>query len=371
MKKVFARHVLNITSILLVSTLVFLATAAFAAKREKVLLDTDMVEGFDDGIAMLMLATSPKIDLIGVTTITGNTWQAEGTAYGVRQLEAINMAGKIPIVPGLHETLKTGRIAKIPAERAEMGKNFDDYVGAATRPNPTAWHKVYKKMYGKESKTKTLDMPAEDFIIQQVKKYPNEVTLVVIGPCGNIVKAIKKAPEIVPLVKKIVYMGGAFFVEGNVTPAAEFNWWFDPEAAKQCLRAPWKEQIILPLDACNHISFTDARYKGYINMTKNPIVKDILKRMYDVMEREMIKSHSAFVWDALSAAVTIDPSIIKKEVKLPVDINDTYSLSYGESMAFRGTPPKGAQKARIVLEINNARFWSDLAKTMKALPMPR
>ena len=64
---------------------------AGTSDRQKIILDTDMVELFDDGIAMMMLAKAPDIELLGVTVVAGNTWVPEGTAYAIRQLEAIGI----------------------------------------------------------------------------------------------------------------------------------------------------------------------------------------------------------------------------------------------------------------------------------------
>ncbi len=72
---------------LAVAALLLLVMPAFAAAKEKVLLDADMVESFDDGVAMILLANAPGIDLVGVTTLTGNSWVAAGTANAIKQLE--------------------------------------------------------------------------------------------------------------------------------------------------------------------------------------------------------------------------------------------------------------------------------------------
>ena len=65
-----------------------------------------------------------------------------------------------------------------------------------------------------------------DFIIEEVRKHPGELTIAEIGPCSNLALAVLKAPDIVPLIKRVIFMGGSFFKPGNVTPTAEFNWWF-------------------------------------------------------------------------------------------------------------------------------------------------
>ena len=77
--------------------------------RQKIILDTDMVELFDDGIAMMMLAKAPNIDLLGVTVVAGNTWVSEGTAYAIRQLEAIGITD-IPVLQGIRLPFAPNRV---------------------------------------------------------------------------------------------------------------------------------------------------------------------------------------------------------------------------------------------------------------------
>jgi len=109
---------------------------ATAQKKEKVILDTDMVEVFDDGVAMMMLAKAPNIDLLGVTIVIGNTWVPEGTAYGIRQLECVNRTD-IPIVPGIRQPIYPNRFETIKNERILFGIG-DAYVGAAGYPEPAS-----------------------------------------------------------------------------------------------------------------------------------------------------------------------------------------------------------------------------------------
>ena len=77
-----------------------------------------------------------------------------------------------------------------------------------------------------------MDQHAVNCIIDTVRANPGQVTIAAIGPCGNLALAVRMAPDIVPLIRRVVYMGGSFFQQGNTTPAAEFNWYFDPEAAR-------------------------------------------------------------------------------------------------------------------------------------------
>ena len=106
--------------------------------KEAVILDTDMVDLFDDGVAMLMLAKSPQIELIGVTTVIGNTWAETGTASALRQLEGINRLD-IPVAVGLNRLTRSGRIEYMATEKKMFGRGADPHLGAAGYPEPASW----------------------------------------------------------------------------------------------------------------------------------------------------------------------------------------------------------------------------------------
>jgi len=323
---------------------------------EKVLLDTDMVEIFDDGIAMMMLQFDPKIELLGVTTVVGNSWVADGTAFALRQLEAIK-ATHIPVAMGITRPLRPGRHETMPLERQLFGIGNDTWAGSFSYPEPESWEAYYRKAYGLAPTVQPIEQHAVDFIIEQVKKYPGQVTIAAIGTCTNIALAILKAPEIVPLVKRIVYMGGSFFSQGNSTPTSEFNWWADPEAAKIALRSPWKEQIIVGLDVCEKITFKKHEYKKVCSIVKNPVITEMLNRnelgtLYDQNE-----NYFQYIWDVIVAAIIMEPTLITEEVTLPVDICTDYGHAYGQSMAYKEQAPIGCQNARIILAVDEERLW--------------
>lgn len=324
---------------------------AEAAQKELVLLDTDMVDIFDDGVAMMMLAKSPDIKLLGVTVSTGNDWAQNGTASALRQLEAIGVTD-VPVVEGSTPKNIRKRLANLQAEIEQFGYGFDQYTGAAANVEPESWRAAYQARYHIEPTLKPLAASAEDFIILMVRAHPNEVTVVEIGPCTNLAAAIKKAPDIVPLIKRVIYMGGSFFQQGNVTPAAEFNIWFDPSAAKQVVRAEFKEQIFLPLDACEKVTIHRSDYDAWQRKVKSPIISELMTRKAQV---EFSGVDRRFIWDVLAAAVVLDSSLIVEDETMPVDVNDVYSPSYGETLAYR-TAPRGAQSARIVTAVDQFKL---------------
>ena len=338
----------------IVCLMLFGATAN-AQKKEKVILDTDMVEVFDDGITMMMLANAPNIDLIGVTIVVGNTWVPEGVAYAIRQLEVIEKH-HIPVVPGIRQPIYPSRFETIKNERVLFGIG-DAYVGAAGYPEPKSWETVYLQKYGSESKAKPLDMKAVNFIIEQVKKYPNEVSIIAIGTGVNLAMAVRMAPEIIPLIKRVIYMGGSFFKPGNTTPTAEFNWWMDPEAAKICLRSPFKEQIIVSLDVCEKMPFKKDRYEKLTGMIKNTDLKAMMKRNFLNTLYIEDPNYVHYIWDVIAGAIMIDPTLITEEVTRYVDVNSQFGFSYGQSVAFERNQPVGTQEARIVLTVDSDRLW--------------
>lgn len=349
--------------IIIVFILSFLAFFnAYGQEKEKVILDTDMVEAFDDGVAMILLANAPNIELLGVTTISGNSWVQMGTANALKQLE-IEEKGNIPVAMGLEYPLRPERHRVFKTERQLIGRGADLWVGSFGLEKPETWQSAYEKSYGEKPKLQPIDKHAVNFIIDTVRANPNEVTIASIGPLGNLAMAVRIAPDIVPLIKKVVYMGGSFFQPGNTTPAAEFNWYFDPEAAKIAVHSPFKEQIIFGLDVCEKVVFKKEHYDRFLKTLKDSPQAKILRNTFVGQSFENNPEFSHFVWDVLVAAYIIDPSLVVKEVSRFVDVNDQLGISYGQALAYPEEAPEGSQKARIIMEIDNNRFWDLLNDT--------
>lgn len=354
MKKRNTLSTLRITIVLATACATF---AVSAQTKEKVILDTDMVEIFDDGIAMMMLQKDPDIHLLGVTTVVGNSWVANGTAWTLRQLEAIK-ATHIPVAMGVTRPLRADRHERMALERQLYGIGHDTWAGSFGYPEPESWQAYYRQEYGIEPSFAPIDQHAVDFIIEQIKKHPGEVTIAAIGTCTNLALAIRKAPEIVPLVKRIIYMGGSFFRPGNVTPAAEFNWWADPEAAQITVRSPFREQIVVGLDACEKITFKKAEYEKVRTLVKNPIITEMLNRNVLVTLYGENDGYTHYIWDVIVAAIIMDPTLITDEVTLPIDVTTDYGHAYGQSLAYQTQAPLGARQARIIRNIDKDRLWA-------------
>ena len=336
------------------------AIPAMAAK-EKVLLDSDMVEAFDDGVAMLLLAAAPNVDLVGVTTLSGNSWVEQGTAYALYQLDQAGFKD-IPVAQGLVYPLRPNRHEGFAIERKSIGRGHDGWVGSFNLPKPTSWEAAYVDTYKASPTLKPINKHAVDFIIDTVRANPHEITVAAIGPCGNLALAVRKAPDIIPLIKRVIYMGGAFFQPGNITPAAEFNWFFDPEAAKIAVRSPFKEQIVLGLDVCEKVVFTRENYDRLLKTLGSHPLASILRKTFVGQSFGKDPKFTFFVRDVLVAAVIIDPTLITDSITTYIDVCDQVGQTYGQSLAYVGDPPFGAQKAVVVKEIDAKRFW-DLLNT--------
>src|SRR5262245_51030795 len=222
---------------------------ATAAAQEKVILDSDYTTIGDDGqvgVMAMQLHAQGAIDLLGITVVAGNQWLPQAVADALRAVERMGLGGTVGVYSGARYPLVH--------DYKTMTYERDLYnVGGSwyRRPEPPDGE-LTAPPDGFATSVKVQPQHAVNFIIDSVRKYPRQVTLLVIGPVTNIALAIRMAPEIVPLIKRIVYMGGAFEVRGNSTPAAEMNVWYDAEAARAVFRQPI-EQVFIPLDVTNTV----------------------------------------------------------------------------------------------------------------------
>ncbi len=334
---------------LVVAALLALAMPAKAA--DKIIFDTDFNTMGDDGQAFVMLAQSMragKVEVLGLTTVSGNQWVDQENADALRAVERMGMAGRIGVHPGSVYPLIHDQ-AGLAAEQTLFGKG---YSGAWKQPRPAPDQlKAPPDGFAKDKRPAAVD--AVDFIVDSIKKSPNEVTILAVGPLTNLALAFRKNPEIVPLVKRIVFMGGAVEVPGNVTPAAEFNWWFDPEAARIVLREPI-EHVVIPLDVTDKTRFGKAVYDK-VSASGTPVAA--------LFGAEYAKTFAgdpearAEVWDTVATAVLLDPSLITESKDLWIDVDTVFGPDYGRALGYAKSPPLGTQKAKVVKSIDEDRFW--------------
>jgi inosine-uridine nucleoside N-ribohydrolase len=339
-----------------------LAAPRSLAAQERVIVDADMGVLNDDAVALFMLLNTPNVEVLGVTIVPGNSWMENGTAAALRQLELIGRTD-VPVFMGVREPLMGNRQPWLEAEERIWGKS--EYLGAYARPRPESYLALDREPAIGYPTSKPAAEHAVDFIVRAVKAHPNEVTLFVLGPATNIALAIRKNPEIVPLVKRVYYMGGAIDVPGNTSPAAEFNWWFDPESVRITLRAPFQEQIVVPIDIAERVFYTKAEYDRIVGAPETPITK--LFRQLHGPRFERDGAARSFVWDALTAAIFLQPAIATKMDDRFLDVDVTYGPNYGRSIGYHQSRrrsldspadfPAGTQKVKVLMDIDRKAFW--------------
>ena len=224
--------------------------------REKVILDTDFTTSGDDGMVGIMAAqlhAQEVIELLGITVVAGNEWLPQEVAEALRAVERLGIAS-VGVYAGARYPL-VHDYRNLEQERAMWGVGGSWY----RRPEPAEGNLI-APFDGFAATTRVQGQHAVAFIVDTVKKYPHEVTLLAIGPLTNIALAIRMHPEIVPQIKRIVYMGGAFEVPGNTTPSAEMNIWYDPEAARIVVREPI-DQAFIPLDVTDTVPMNKALFE--------------------------------------------------------------------------------------------------------------
>jgi inosine-uridine nucleoside N-ribohydrolase len=339
-----------------------LAAAPDAAAQEYAIVDADMGVLNDDAVALFMLLNSPNVTVLGVTIVPGNSWMEHGTAAALRQLELVGR-NDIPVFMGVREPLMGNRQPWLEAEERLWGHS--EYLGAFGRPRPESYLALDRApAIGYPTSTPAAEH-AVDFLVRAIKAHPNQVTLFVLGPATNVALAIRKNPEIVPLVKRVYYMGGAIDVPGNTTPAAEFNWWFDPESVRITLRAPFREQIIVPIDIAERVYYTKAEYDRIAGAADTPITA-LFKQLHGPRFAKDPAARS-FVWDALTTAIFLQPAIATRLDDRYVDIDVTYGPNYGRSIGYHqsrrrslDTPadfPAGTQKVKVLMDVDRKAFW--------------
>jgi len=247
-----------------------------------ILLDCD--PGHDDAIALLLALASPELELLGVTSVSGNQTLEQTTANAIRVLE---FAGRtdLPVAAGADRPLVRDRFVASYVH-GETGLDGPDLPPA--RAQPVSRHAV-------------------DFLADKIRERDGAVTLVPIGPLTNVALLLALHPDARP--ERIVLMGGAV-AEGNVTPAAEFNIWADPEAAARVFGSGL-DVTMVGLDVTHRALFTSA-HVGRLAGRVGGMVAELL-RFYGHFHKEVYNFDGSPIHDAVAVAHVIRADLLKTE----------------------------------------------------------
>ena len=300
----------------------------------KLIIDCD--PGHDDAVAIMMAGNNPAFDLLGITTVRGNQSLEKTTRNALNVCQYLGI--DVPVCKG----------CAVPIVRDEppLQQNIHGESGL----DGPVFDELKKEIDSRS---------AIEFIIGQVRKYPGEVTIAITGPMTNAALALKVAPDIIPLIKQIVFMGGSW-TNGNVTPAAEFNIWADAEAAKIVVKSGIPI-VMMGLDITRKV-LCCAEIIERMEKIKNPA-----SRLFADLMRFFCKSQKAvYGWeggplhDPTTIAYLIDPSVITtKDMYTEIE---TEGASYGRTNCNPFLVDGAGNHVyepnmKVSVEINAGRFW--------------
>ena len=270
----------------------------------KIIIDTD--PGQDDAVAILLALASPEnVEVLGITAVAGNV-PLPLTQRNARIVCELAGHTGVPVFAGCDAPLSR----KLVTAEHVHGKTGLD---GPQLPDPTI---------------ALQDAHGVDFIIDTLRREPTgTVTLCPIGPLTNIATAFRRAPDIVGRVQEIVLMGGAYFEVGNITPAAEFNIYVDPEAADIVFRSG-VPTTVMPLDVTHKALTTAAHVQGFRDMGTH--VGRMVAEWTDFFERfdkEKYGSAGAPLHDPCVIAYLIEPKMFRgRHVNVEVETGSELTL---------------------------------------------
>lgn len=297
-----------------------------------VLIDTD--PGIDDALALCLAFASPEMAVEAVTTVAGNVPVALATRNVARILSAIRPARPPMVARGAEKPLARPLVTATPV-------HGEDGLGGL------GW--------GDEPALTLAPMDGADLILEMARRYREELLLVALGPLTNVALALERDPHALKAIRRVVVMGGAVAVPGNVTPAAEFNFYVDPHAAARVLQAGLPLTLV-PLDVTQQVLWPRRAIEALGGAADPParFARDLGAaglRLARRLGEEGITLH-----DPLAVGVALDPTLVRLE-PLAVAVETEGTLTLGMSVADRRPGPRrAAPTCSVALGVERERF---------------
>ena len=310
---------------------------------QSLIIDTD--PGQDDAVAILLALASPEINLLGITTVAGNVPLAL-TQENARKI--CDLAGRtdMQVFAGLDRPLVHPLVT---AEHVHGRTGLDGPV----LPDP---------------ETPLQEQHAVDYIIDTLRREPaGSVTLAPIGPLSNIAMAMQRAPDIIPRIRQIILMGGAYFEVGNITPAAEFNIYVDPHAA-QVVFASGVPVIMMPLDVTHKaLTRTDrvAALRAIGNRTGVAVAE--MLEFFERFDEAKYGSDGGPLHDPCTVAWMIAPDIFNGR-PCNVEIETASPLTMGMTVVDWWQVSSRPHNALVIGDLDADRFFALITERLATLP---
>jgi inosine-uridine nucleoside N-ribohydrolase len=301
-----------------------------------VILDCD--PGHDDAIAILLALASPEVNLLGITTVSGNQTLEKTTANAIRVLDYVGRSD-VPVAAGAPRPLMRERHVAADVH-GETGLDGPDLPPPSRAPD--ARHAI-------------------DWIAAAVDASREPVTLVPTGPLTNVALFVARYPLLAAKLERIVLMGGAIG-EGNTTPAAEFNIWADPEAAHRVFTSGI-DVTMVGLDV-THKALMTPSHVARLTGRAGKLVADLYE-FYSQFHASRYGWDGAPVHDAVALAHVVDPTLLKTEYR-GVIVDCGPELSRGRThVDMRGD--RWEPNCHVAVDIDADRFLQMLVERISSL----
>jgi inosine-uridine nucleoside N-ribohydrolase len=299
----------------------------------------DCDPGHDDAMALLLAVASPELELAAVTTVAGNQTIEKVTANAIRVLDVAGVTD-IPVAAGAHRAL-VHPAATAADVHGETGLDGPD-LPPPSRP-PESEHAV-------------------ELLARLLRERPH--TLAAVGPLTNVALLLAVHPELAGQIERLVIMGGAVGA-GNTTPAAEFNIWADPEAAKRVFSLDL-DLTMVGLDVTHRALLSAETAEGLRSAGRAGAVVADLHAFYRRFHQQVYGHDSTPVHDALAVASLIRPELLRTE-HLPVEIDTGYGPARGRTIVDR-LRRTGPGNAHVALDVDADGFIALLTERIARLP---
>jgi purine nucleosidase len=310
----------------------------------KIIIDTD--PGQDDAVAILLAAASPEeLQIEAIVAVAGNVGLAQNAKNA---LKVVELSGRtdIPVYAGCSRPIRR-QLVTAEHVHGETGLDGPDL------PEP---------------KIRLQTQHGVDFLIDKLRAVPaGEITLCTLGPLTNIAMALVKAPDIAPRIKQIVMMAGGYFEAGNITPAAEFNVYVDPEAADIVLRSD-VPIVMIPLDVTHGVLSTRRRLDAIKAIgNKAGAAVDAMLSFSEAFDQNKYGREGAPLHDPCVIAYLLKPELFKGR-EINVTIETASELTLGMTVADYWRVTDRPNNVLYLREADAAGFYALLTERLARLP---
>ncbi len=306
--------------------------------RRKVILDID--PGVDDAMALCIALYHPQIEVVAVTAVGGNVPPDLAT----RNVQALLAHLDPPRLPRIGA-------ACYPNEGLPVAGRYGRDVDSLT------------EAHLRVSELRSAH-PAEKLICDEVRAAPGEITIVALGPLTNVARALQRDAELAAAIGQIVISGGAVASAGNVTPAAEFNIFCDPEAAQTVFRSP-STKTLIPLDVTNRVvlTFDFLRQLPPESTKVGMLLRAVLPPAFRVYHQELgvegIHCH-----DTVALIAATCPELFSFQ-EMAADVETAGHLTTGATVFDRRRAPAWRHNLAVAQEMDSERVTQEINAGLK------